>query len=99
MKVDFVIDDEVSDLIQATLPKGVSIAVASKVCLMGFAVSNLDNKTIFEAIGRMQFRKTLKDTISYLETKNTNLRIKILQDLINEQEAKNLIIQNAKKKN
>ena len=89
MKVEFIIDDEVYDLIKATLPEGVSIDVASKVCLMGFATSNLNEKKIFEAIGRMQFRKTLKNAISYLRTKNTNLRIKKLQDFLDEQVAKN----------
>jgi len=86
VKHEFWIDDELSDLIQATLPADISIPIASKALLIWWAASNLKEKEIYEAIGRMQFRKVLRSTIKYLEKTNIDLRIKAIEDFLNEQE-------------
>lgn len=91
MGYNFKLDDEVADLIQSTLPEGVSIGIAGKVLLMGWACSNCNNKTFFEAIGRMQYRKTLRETIKFMQNKNIGLRIKAIEDFLNDQEQKALI--------
>lgn len=85
-KYAFKLDDEIANLIQSTLPKNVSLGIAAKVCLMGWAASNLNEKQLFEAIGRMQFRQHLKKTIRYLKDKNLKLRIEAIENILKEHE-------------